>query len=306
MSEKRARWLITWMTAQADNGATDLADFAAVLGRLCFAMGPLEFLRPFVAPLFAWSASMGHGGRAPLSWAVSFLLRFLSRELEGDGRVEQVRAVGKDLGIAFRADAKAEGQEVRIGGWECFGGTLPGAARWFSIELTRKTAPWAFARGEPYRAIAALELFATLMCIILFGDAWPAGASGEVKLQGLTDNAGNSFVVTRLMTTKFPLVLVLAEVAAQLRSRGMALHLGWAPRDQNEEADALTNGDFGQFNPERRITPALGILPFLVLPDLADVADGIYREVQARKTAGVTPAPAVPARKSLRLREPWA
>ena len=223
------------------------------------------------------------------------------------GRVEQLRLVSTDLGVAFRADAKAEGQEVVVGGWECRGGTAPGAARWFSAELNRKNAPWAFSRGEPYRVIAALELFATLLCIIVFGDAWPAGAAGEVRLQGITDNAGNSFVVTRLMTTKFPLVMILAEVAAQLRMRGVALQLGWAPREQNEEADALTNKEFGLFDPARRVAVDVAALPFLVLRDLERVAGVLYEEVQARKTAGKVRPPAAPKRgkTSLKTREPW-
>ncbi len=81
------------------------------------------------------------------------------------------------------------------------------------------------------------------MCITAFGDAWPSGSAGEVRLQGFADNLGNSFALTKLMSSKFPLVVILAEVATQLRSRRMVLNLGWTPRDQNEEADVLTNGD---------------------------------------------------------------
>ena len=112
------------------------------------------------------------------------------------------------------------------------------------MDLNKSNAPWAFARGEPFRTIAALELFVTLLCVVTFGDAWPGGARGEVVLQGITDNLGNTFMVSKLMTSKFPLVVILAEVVAQLRTRSMVLNLGWVPRDQNEEADALTNGDF--------------------------------------------------------------
>ena len=54
--------------------ALDLADFAAVLGRLTFALGVLEYSRPFVAPLFAWSAAVGRRCRAVLLVGVVFLL----------------------------------------------------------------------------------------------------------------------------------------------------------------------------------------------------------------------------------------
>jgi hypothetical protein len=172
-------------------------------------------------------------------WSIALIFDLLSAELLGEGRVSQVRPVAADLGIAFRADAKAEGQCVRLGGWECLRGTLPAHARWFSVDLNKANAPWAFSRGEPFRTIASLELFATLLCIVTFGDAWPEGARGEVVLQGITDNLGNTFAVSKLMSSKFSLVVILAEVAAQLRSRSMVLSLGWTPRDQNEEADAL-------------------------------------------------------------------
>ena len=167
-------------------------------------MGPLEALRPFVAPLFQWSAKMGRRGKARIPWSVSFLFTFLCAELRGQGRVDTVRPLTTDEGIAFRADAKAEGQNVVVGGWECRGGVRPERARWFAITLDKRSAPWAFARGEPFRAIASLELFATLLCVVVFGSGWPAGASGTLVLQGLTDNRGNTFAVSKLMTSKFP------------------------------------------------------------------------------------------------------
>ena len=41
---------------------------------------------------------------------MTFILRLLETELGGEGRVEEIRLTTKDLGVAFRADAKAEGQ----------------------------------------------------------------------------------------------------------------------------------------------------------------------------------------------------
>ena len=159
------------------------------------------------------------------------------------------------------------------------------------------------------RTVVSLELFATLVCITAFGDAWPAGASGEVKLQGLTDNLGNSFALTKLMSSKFPLVVILAEVAAQLRSRSMVLNLGWTPRDQNEEADALTNGDFSQFDSANRVEVNVENVAWLVLPRMMQVATDIYDEVQRRKASrelSLVQAPASKRAKSgLRARDPW-
>jgi hypothetical protein len=309
ITTKRATWLVGWIRARVEAGITDMRDFVAVLGRLCFAMGPLEFLRPFVAPLFSWAAAVGPRGIVQLPWSVTFLLEYLATELQGGGRIEAVRPTTSDLGLAFRADAKAEGQSVCVGGWECLGNTRPAEARWFSVDLTKANAPWAFSRGEPFRTIASLELYATLLCIVLFGDSWPCGARGTVRLQGVTDNLGNTFVLTKLMSSKFPLVVVLAELSAQLRSRGMSLGLEWAPRDQNEEADALTNKDFAAFDPARRVEVDVSSIGWLILPKMLEVAGNIYKRVQdskASRVKGVMPA-AAPAYKgkSFRQRDPW-
>ena len=128
-------------------------------------------------------------------------------------------------------------------------------------------------------------------------------------MKGLTDNLGNTFVLTRLMSSKFPLIVILGELAAQLKSRGMVLDLEWAPRDQNEEADALTNGDFSAFSPSKRIEVKVEDMQWLVLNDLLDSADQIYKEVRTMREKGATPVqasePGAKKRATLRQRDPW-
>ena len=120
---------------------------------------------------------------------------------------------------------------------------------------------------------------------------------------------GNSFALTKLMSSKFPLVVILAEVAAQLRSRSMVLNLGWTPRDQNEEADALTNGDYTAFCPTKRVRFVVEEAPWLVLPRMMEVATSLYEDVQRHKAVRVgavlQPPVAKKAKLSLRQRDPW-
>ena len=115
--------------------------------------------------------------------------------------------------------------------------------------------------------------------------------------------------MTKLMSSKFPLVVILAELSAQLRARKMALSVGWTPRDQNEEADALTNGDYAQFRPANRVSVTIEDVKWLVLPKLMAVASDIFAEVQKRKAAkDHSPQQAPPAKKAkggLRQRDPW-
>lgn len=54
------------------------------------------------------------------------------------------------------------------------------------------------------------------------------------------------------MSTKFPLTLLLMELTEGLRFRDLKLYLEWIRREDNIEADALSNEDWGDFNEELR------------------------------------------------------
>jgi len=106
---------------------------------------------------------------------------------------------------------------------------------------------------------------------------------------GIPDNLGNTFAVGRLMTSKFPSVVILAEFAEQLKMRQAELGLLWVPRDQNEEADDLTNGEFGRFSEEKRIRSDFEKVKWLVMDDLVKSAESLYQEVKsARGLRGAT------------------
>ena len=312
LSAKRAAWLVDWIGKRLVSGEVDMADFTAVLGRVSFALAPLLHLRPFAAPLYAWGAAVGHRGMMRLPWSVLFILRYIAVVLGGEGRMFTVLPRGEELGEAFRADAKAEGSSVWIGGWETIGGTRPRDARWFSVQLTRSSAPWAFARGQPFRTIAALELYATLVCVVLFGKRWRSATSGRLRLSGATDNLGNTMVMNKLMSSKFPLVIVLTELAAQLQAHNLDLHLQWVPRLQNEEADALTNQAYSDFDRKKRMEVDVTKLEWIVMNDMLKASEEIHETVMARKAlvkeqggrAGGRERKLKPEGR-LRQRDPW-
>ena len=105
--------------------------------------------------------------------------------------------------------------------------------------------------GEPYRAIASLELLATLVAVLLFEPG--EGSTGSFSCSAGTDNMGNSHLTLRWLTTSFPLVAVLMELAIVLHSKSLDLSLHWLPRLQNTLADSLTNGDFKDFDSKLRL-----------------------------------------------------
>ena len=67
----------------------------------------------------------------------------------------------------FRTDARADNEEVWIGGWALDSSDLA-QCRWFSEKLNRKNAWWAFLAGEPFGSIASLEMLATLAALVVF------------------------------------------------------------------------------------------------------------------------------------------
>ena len=111
------------------------------------------------------------------------------------------------------------------------------------------------------------------------------GSNGLVTVGCGTDNQGNSFLVDRLMTTKYPLGVILIELCHQLSLRNAALRAQWIPRDQNEEADALTNSDFRHFSLGRRVEVDIERLPFGILHGLLAKGEDYVAELAAAKLA---------------------
>jgi len=165
-----------------------------------------------------------------------------------------------------------------------------------------------YARGEPYRNIAALELLGVLFSWLAFGDAVKA-QSPAVIFSGGGDNKGNAHVVESLLTTKFPLCAVLMELSAQLARAGRRMVLRWYPRLQNTEADDLSNGLVHGFDPGRRVYPDFRPESLLVLPDLVKYGEELYERVGAAGSSGGGPSPAAGSKRGkqerLKDRDPW-
>ena len=87
----------------------------------------------------------------------------------------------------------------------------------------------------------------------------------------------------------------------------MELSLRWAPREQNEEADALTNEDFTAFDPGRRVVVDLQKIQWLVLNDMMAVSENLYSEVRRQREAKPRGLGNLQKAKggSLRVRDPW-
>ena len=122
-----------------------MGQFRTALGRLSFACGVLEWGRPFLAPMYTWWAKGNEHTTYELPRFVAAVMRHLAGQL-ARRRHYPCGSGGPTAGEPFRVDAKAEGQEVRIGGWlptrGANGQLDPGASPWFSETLDRRVVPW--------------------------------------------------------------------------------------------------------------------------------------------------------------------
>ena len=304
VSVKKVEWLENWIGRVLKAGGVLGRDLKSALGRMGFLAGPLKHARPFLAPVYRWASKVQMGSFVPLPAAIDLTFGFFLEAVRGCP-MRVPRGPPKPGGEIFRVDAKADQALVSIGGWESFGGKGPGEARWFSVELNRKNAPWIFVKGEPFKVIASLELLAITVAVMVFseGAVWK-GSAGRLVLTAYTDNQGNSYVLDKHMTTAFPLSIILMELSAQLQALEVDLDLQWVPREQNVAADALTNQEFQEFNPEKRVKVELEDLEFKILPVLMKRAAELDQEVVLKKTSKEK-ATHHDLSKKMRLTEPW-
>ena len=100
-----------------------------------------------------------------------------------------------------------------------------------------------------------------------------------------------------------PASVVLMPLALQLHKQ-LDLDLQWIPREQNVEADALTNEDFTLFDKEKRIEVDLQTLDFKILHTLMALAEDIDHEIVMKRSPKAQASHQDPAKK-LRLTQPW-
>ena len=103
------------------------------------------------------------------------------------------------------------------------------------------------------------------------------------------------------------------ELAAQLEARGAELHLMWAPRTHNQEADDLSNALETGFDPAKKVqVDALADLPWLILPEFMEEGQKFFKQIaEAKKVRRESQVDV--SRKEwkrakhdrLRNREPW-
>ena len=128
---------------------------------------------------------------------------------------------------------------------------------------------------------------------------------------GFTDSLVSASVVSRGLTTTFPLCAVAMELAAQLEDRKAELFLEWVPRDTNTEADRLADGDSTGFDPALQVKASIGQVRWKVLDRLMEAGLAFQRDTElyaqrtGKRQGKQAGSVAKSGRQKLREKEPW-
>ena len=162
-------------------------------------------------------------------------------------------------------------------------GADPREAKWLTIKVTRKTALWVLSEGEPFSKIAILELFSTLLWGLALTPPMKEARNEVLTLSTGTDNLGNTMAVSKLMATKLPLCAAMMQLASTLAVNQWRLKLGWIPRNQNFEADELSNGLTHRFRSsyEVMVEPLLGKLT--IFNKMIKYGQKLYDDIKTNK-----------------------
>ena len=152
-----------------------------------------------------------------------------------------------------------------LAGWELQ------SKRWFSLKLGPEEVPYLFKEGGGSQwASTAAELMATLLALHAFGwlDHGKHRKTLDVVLSAGTDNRANEALSLKRSTTRWPLMAVNMQLSSSLARARLSLSLKWRPRDENTEADRLTNEVFTGCDNRQRVVLTLGDMDLSVLESL--------------------------------------
>ena len=209
ITAKWGEWLVNWIKAAADlKFVVQARDFREFLGRLGFVAQLLVWLKPHLAPLYAWGSAVAPGTVGKLPETIVLTLLYISLHLKRSSFLLSVKRPLVFSKEAFRTDAKCEDGRVVLGGWEC--ANKPADAKWFHVEVKPDEAPFLFREEKSQWASTSAELLASLAALHAFGWLQVDNSRKYLSwtLTGGTDNLANQFLTAKRSTTRWPLMII--------------------------------------------------------------------------------------------------
>ncbi len=308
ITQRRADWCVDFLLQLSRDGRADVARMRSGLGRLCFVVGALEWVRPFLAPLYSYLARQPKWGHRELPVFIRVIAHYIASRLSLRRLYPSATARARNL-EAFRIDASAEGDCIGVGGWLPMrdeNGVLDRAkSPWFSFSLNRHIAPWAYSRGQPFKSIASLEAVGVLVALIAFESYLSRDEDVVYTMPALTDNKGNQYSLSRLQTSRFPLCAVVMEIAARSERLRVRLAVDWIPRELNTSADALAAGNCEGFSAELRHKVDWANLEWLVLDWAMHMGNQFFSSSPPSSCPTLATTPKRHKKASFRETDPW-
>ena len=264
VSDSRARWIISWINnAEEARWVVVGRTVIELTGRLTCVARILTWLKPFLAPLRSWTSVLARGTACRVPALVHLCLVYIRAQLEEGRRLVPAPLKPSSLKQAFRTNAKCEQGRVVLGGWLLGVDANPSCAKWFCVELTPEQTPWLFKEdGTSQWASSSAELLATYMaCVALAPDLCVRECVLPAVITAGTDNRSNPQALKKGSSMKWPLIGLLMQFSSHLAACGGRVKLQWRPREENVEADDLTNHRFGRFNLGLRVGVSFEDLP---------------------------------------------
>ena len=288
ISLKRAQWLKGFMEELDQKRYTvPMRDFNEFLGRLGFVARILVWIKPHLAPLYSWSAALDRSCVATMPKMAKLVILYLKSQLVVLTRRLSTITPTKLHQEHFRTDAKCEQGRVVLAGHNLIDG------RWFIIEAKPTQAEYLFdKKGESSWASASAELLATMAALQLFGYLEDTGCRRvvPVAISAGTDNQANEALAKKRSSTAWPLMLVNMQLSHHLFRASLQLTLKWRPRDENQEADDLTNNLTEGFDPKLQVSASFESLQLDLLKELW-LAREDYLDREALKQWPISSAP---------------
>ena len=256
-------------------------------------------MKPHLSPLFAWASVTSKGTVGRLPETVILTLLYILHELRAESYLVSVKRPANFDVEVFRTDAKCADNFIVLAGWEM------SSMRWFSLKVGPDDAPFLFKpSGESQWASTSAELLATLVALEAFG--WLARdrcrKSLTISLAGGTDNKANDALTVKRATTKWPLMAINMQLSTALAKARLSLRLRWRPREENVEADDLTNERFSDFDLAKRITISWQDLDLKILQSLVQTRSEFeQKKVEAKSGASIR----TPGKSKKFEKTPW-
>ena len=99
--------MIKWITEALGKGSILVRHLADVLGRMQYAALVLQYLRPFLGPIYAWTSAVPGGACLPMPGAIKLILVSVKKMLEAGPTMIPCRAPTAVRNLELGADAKA-------------------------------------------------------------------------------------------------------------------------------------------------------------------------------------------------------